>query len=155
MNHMIIIRAGKIRTALAKAGAVTVILAGLAGMGAVAQLWLTAAVTNGVERAQEPSNWADECLDYARRHGVDIESCSPFLSPGEPADPRAVLTSEMDLASGFTYDAGSQGTMVRLPDGTTLYVPIQRNACPTLRLADSETEWCINWADVTPGDDNG
>ena len=152
MNHMIIIRGGKIRTALAKAGAVVFILAGVAGMGAVAKTWLSDAVTQGVERAQEPSNWADECLDYARTHGVDVEACSPFL---KPFDEHTVLVAEGDMAAQFTYDADARGTWVVLPDGTKLYVPIQRDACPVLTLADSRREWCINWSDVSPGDDNG
>ena len=154
MNHMIIIRPGRIRTALAKAGAVVFILAGVAGMGAVTKAWLSDAVTQGVEAAQEPSNWADECLDYARTHGVDVEACAPFLNPGEPAT-EVRLTGEVDLIKGFTYDAGTQVTVVTLPDGTTINVPVQRDVCPTVVLADSSTEWCINWADISPGDDNG
>lgn len=155
MNHMIIIKG--VRGFVIKAATVGLLLTGVAGISMVAQQWLSDAVTRGVESAQEPSDWAAECLDYARAHGVDVAECAPFTGPvdatteSDPMDVNQVAV----IAGGFTYDATTQGTWVSLPDGSRLYVPIQRNACPVLTIADTTQEWCINWADLSPGDDNG
>lgn len=155
MNHMIIIKGTK--GFVIKSAMVGFLLVGVAGMSMAAQAWLSDAVTHGVESAQEPGNWADECLDYATRQGVDVAYCAPFLNPGEPAaDPDPLDIDQVSLiASGFTYDATAQGTWVHLPDGSLLYVPIQRDACPVLTVYETDREWCINWADLSPGDDNG
>lgn len=145
MKHMIMIR-----TRAQKFGAALF----LAGVAAIGGIGAGMAQGDSAQGAQSADSWADGCLDYATTHGMSVDVCLPFLVPEyEPTATDTRLVTQADVAAGFTYDAGKFGTMVELPDGTRLFVPTDREACPLLTLADTSTEWCINWSDLTPGED--
>ena len=49
---------------------------------------------------------------------------------------------------GWSYDAMSDGTMIRLPGGATLWVPEDNKLCPRLLGPEAEEGVCIEWADM-------
>lgn len=144
-NHMIIIRT--VRQKLAMAGVVVFLAAGFLGAVKAGYTVVMADIREAVAStpARAETDFAGLCLVEADRRGMSADVCEPFT--GEAF--QGMTVADPDAVEGFAYDVGRDGTSVRLPDGTYLWIPLPTGEqCPRVTLADTVAGLCMTWVDM-------